>query len=69
MNWFAVSLPKSVRSSPVKVEAKKFSPEQTLVALLRWFAAQPLQEQVNLLDAYRAQKREREAAEAGPTLS
>jgi hypothetical protein len=43
------------------VEKKKFSPDQALVAALAWFAGQPLEQRLDLVQGYRAQG----AAEVG----
>ena len=56
MTWYAVSVSKSVFPSPVKVDKMKFSQEQTLVALLYWFAKDhSLEERLNRIHAFLSQ--------------
>jgi hypothetical protein len=63
MTWYELYLPRAVRASPTKEGERKYSRDQTLIALLSWFATQPLEERLVCVLRHRKGRVERETAE------
>jgi hypothetical protein len=66
MQWFAICLPRGVRTPPVKLGQRKYSVDQAMICLLAWFAAQPLDKRLDVVNAWlMTQKAKADTSEVG----